>query len=162
MESEAGVGTILRVSLPQVEEGGRKCAVDGNANASSGSVHATVLLIEDEPIVRKVTQALLNQLGYDVLVAEDGVEGVDLFREHKDRIRLVLSDLDLPRLDGWGVLSAVRRIEPGIPVILASGYNEIVGTPGSDVAQMPPILHKPYELASLRWALETTLTDRAI
>ena len=60
----------------------------------------TVLVVDDEPLVRKATSAALRHLGYDVLGACDGDEGVTMFREHRAVIRLVVLDLVMPRMDG--------------------------------------------------------------
>ena len=84
----------------------------------------TVLLIEDEEQVRNMAKMMLTRLGYTVLEAKDGVEAVEIFQQHQDEIRCVLSDLTMPRMDGWETLAALRKLSPDIPVILSSGYDE--------------------------------------
>ena len=59
-----------------------------------------------------------------MLQAEDGVEALEMFSQHQDDIRCVLCDLTMPRMNGWETLAALRSLAPGIPVILASGYDE--------------------------------------
>ena len=84
----------------------------------------TLLLIEDEPVLRKIVANSLTRLGFTVLAAKDGVEAVEVFRQHQGEFRLVLSDLTMPRMDGWETLAALRKLAPNLPVILSSGYNE--------------------------------------
>jgi CheY-like chemotaxis protein len=67
-----------------------------------------------------------------VLTAKDGLEAVEVFRQHQAEIRCVLTDLAMPRLDGWGLLSALHQIAPNLPVILASGYDKAQVLAGND------------------------------
>ena len=74
--------------------------------------------------MRSVVRAMLESLGYSVVEAGDGWEAVEQFRKHHPDIDLVLMDLVMPRLSGEGALAEIRRIAPGVPVILISGYDE--------------------------------------
>jgi two-component system, cell cycle sensor histidine kinase and response regulator CckA len=112
-----------------------------------------VLLVEDEEMVRNMTEALLTRLGFTVLATKDGVEAVEVFRQHQDEIRCVLCDLTMPRMDGWETLTALRALRPGIPVVLASGYDEAKVMEGEH-AELPQVfLHKPFRMAELKAAL---------
>ena len=71
-----------------------------------------------------MAKIMLTRLGYVVLEAKDGVEAVEIFQQHQDEISCVLSDLTMPRMNGWETLAALRKISPKIPVILSSGYDE--------------------------------------
>jgi len=73
-----------------------------------------------------------GMLGFTVLTAKDGLEAVEVFRQHQAEIRCVLTDLAMPRLDGWGLLSALHQIAPNLPVILASGYDKAQVLAGND------------------------------
>lgn len=117
----------------------------------------TVLVIEDEVHLREVAAAMLGRLGLGVVEAGDGVEGVARMKENRGRIRLVLCDLTMPRMGGWETLSALREIEPGIPVILASGYDEASATAGRHAERPNAFLSKPYGLKGLREALGKAL-----
>jgi CheY-like chemotaxis protein len=92
---------------------------------------ATVLVVEDNEMVRRLAVRILEKMGFRVLEAADGVEALEVFEEHRDRIRVVLCDVTMPRMGGWETLSALRRIDPEIPVILTSGYDEAIATAGS-------------------------------
>jgi signal transduction histidine kinase/ActR/RegA family two-component response regulator len=85
---------------------------------------ATVLVVDDEEVVRGVARAALELEGYRVLVAKDGQEGVGLFRENSSRIDAIVLDMTMPRMDGAEALFAIRQISRDLPVILSSGYSE--------------------------------------
>ena len=96
-------------------------------------------------------------MGFTVIEACDGVEAVELFRQHHEEIRLVISDLTMPRMDGWDTLQALRKISPGIPVILSSGHSENHVMSG-DHAELPQaFLMKPYDLDRLRTTIFSIL-----
>lgn len=115
----------------------------------------TVLLVEDDAAVRDLSRSMLERLGYDVLTARDGAEAIELFDAYAHLIRLVISDLQMPGIDGWEVLAAVRRRRPGIPVVLTSGYAEIPGRPPWSDGGPPVVLNKPYSLGTLGRVLES-------
>ena len=92
---------------------------------------------------------VIRMMGFTVLAAQDGVEAVELFRQHKDEIRLVLSDLTMPRMNGWETLTALRAMAPDIPVILSSGYSEAQALEGHHSELPQAFLSKPYEFETL-------------
>lgn len=83
-----------------------------------------ILVVEDESDVRRTTERVLRQLGYNVMTAADGEEGVEFFRAQHRRLTLVLLDLTMPGMDGVETLRSMKGIAPDVPVILMSGYNE--------------------------------------
>ncbi len=120
----------------------------------------TVLLVEDEETLRNVAKDMLNRLGFAVLVAKDGVAALELFRQHQDEIKFVLSDLTMPRMNGWETLKALRKIQPGITVIIASGY-DIAQVMSGDHPELPQaFLGKPYGLKGLRDAISQAMGKR--
>ena len=120
----------------------------------------TALLVDVDSIVVMITSAMLSMLGFKVLSAMDGVEAVQVFRQHKDEIRFVLSDFAMPRMNGQEVLIALRRIAPSIPVILASGYSEEQVMNGSQHECPQAFLAKPYGLQELKEAIRHSLAGR--
>lgn len=117
----------------------------------------TILLVEDEPDVRKLGGEVLMSLGFTVLLAKDGVEAVEAFRQHQDEVRCVLSDLTMPRMNGWETLAALRKLAPGLPVILASGYDEAHAMAGGHPERPQAFLSKPYRVQELRDAISRAL-----
>ncbi len=82
----------------------------------------TILIVEDEEMLRDLLKTFLSGSGYTVLTAQNGEEGLEVFRQYRDDIALILSDMGLPRLGGWEMFQQMREIDPGVKVILASGY----------------------------------------
>ena len=116
-----------------------------------------MLLVEDEEMVRNMAETMIMRLGFNVLVAKDGVEAIEIFQNHQDQISVIVSDLTMPRMDGWETLSALRRIRPDIPVVLASGHDESKVIT-NDHKELPQVfLQKPYQKATLKDALARAL-----
>ena len=111
-----------------------------------------ILLVDDERNVRRSTQLLLQNFGFEVLLAKDGVEGVEVFRAHAPVLRAVLLDLTMPRKDGKETLRELRQIAPEVPVILTSGYGATsLDEPGASSREPSPdaVLAKPYSADEL-------------
>jgi len=126
-----------------------KPIVVGDAPQGGGMV----LLVEDTEQVRNLGVRMLEHLGWKVIAARDGVEGLEMFREHRDEIRFVLSDLTMPRMDGWATIAALRKIDPAVSIILASGYDE-VSVMSADHPERPQVfMGKPYSIEDLRTAI---------
>ena len=116
-----------------------------------------ILLVEDQDIVRKTAQAMLERLGYAVIVAKDGAEALEIFIERQSEIRLIISDLSMPRMNGWETFDAVRRIRPDIPFILVSGFDEAKAMEDKYERQPQAFLPKPFQFQLLKETLERLL-----
>ena len=157
VESEPGRGSIFRVFLPiSTEE--LPCQPDLPAmpvqtgkteKISRNEGCGAVLLIEDEEPVRNMARIMLTRLGYTVIEAKDGDEGLERFKQHQDEIRCVLSDLTMPRMNGWETIAALRKLSPDIPVILSSGYDEALVMTDEHTERPNSFIGKPYQLKSL-------------
>ncbi len=122
----------------------------------------TVLVVDDDRTVLEITAAMLSQMGFSVIKAMDGVEAVEKFRQHHDSIRFVLSDVAMPRMNGWETLVTLRQISPDIPVILASGYSEEKVMKGATRERPQAFLEKPFGIETLRKTIYRTLREAAI
>jgi PAS domain S-box-containing protein len=148
VESDLGRGSVFRVFLPLSPE----ALLLENAPAPQAPKPpegGTVLVVDDEQSLRHVLITAIEGMGFKVLEAQDGVEAVEVFRLHQDQIRLVLCDLTMPRMDGWETLAALRKLAPGIPVILSSGYDEGQVMAASHPDRPQAFLSKPYEYGIL-------------
>ena len=149
VESRPGKGSVFRVFLPLTSEAiSQKSAIVAQVPKTADG--GTVLVIDDEPPLRKAVLLALKRSGFTVLEAKDGVEGVEVFQQHIDEICCVLCDMTMLRLNGWETLTALRKLAPGIPVILASGYNREQVMAGYHPELPQAFLSKPYELANLK------------
>ena len=152
-------GSAFRVYLPVSEEQlstAPPVAADVQ-EAGEAQCTGTVLVAEDEDTLRWTLKTTLTQMGFSVLDAKDGIEAVDLFRRHKDTVRLVVCDLTMPHLDGWETLAALRKLSPAIPVILTSGYDEADVMAEERDEQPQAFLAKPYPLEAVRRAIRRAL-----
>lgn len=155
IESETDKGSSIRVFF-QIASGEPARQVEQAATAPVNS-GGTVLLVEDEQLVRRATAVMLAHLGFTVLEARDGIEALELFRQHRDEIRCVVSDLTMPRMDGWETLTAIRQLSAGMPVILASGYDQAQVMAGDHPEWPQAFLGKPYRLNELSAAIRQAL-----
>jgi two-component system, cell cycle sensor histidine kinase and response regulator CckA len=156
VESEPGRGSVFRVFLPISTD--EPLLKQGNMTSTqkfAGS--GTVLLIEDEAQVRNMARIMLTRLGFTVIEANDGVEALEIFKQHEDEIRWVLSDLTMPRMNGWETLAALRKISPNIPVILSSGYDQAQVMAGEYPERPNAFLGKPYRLTDLAETISSVL-----
>jgi len=154
--SEAGKGTTFKILLPAVEwrPGERVKTAEESTPLQGGG---TILLIDDDPFVRTVASAMLAQLGFQILTAINGRDGLETFRTHGAEITCVILDLMMPEMGGEETFLALRKLRSNVRVILSSGYNE------QDVTQrfvgkgLSGFVQKPYTLANLRSALKRAL-----
>jgi two-component system cell cycle sensor histidine kinase/response regulator CckA len=156
VETELGRGSTFRVFLP-VSKDEFVSQPEEEPKSPEIAWGGTVLLVEDELMVRKVGESVLSKLGFTVLLAEDGVEAVEVFRQHKDEVRCVICDLTMPRMDGWETLAALRKLAPGLPVVLTSGYDKAQVMAGDHPELPEAFLSKPYQLHELRDAIRRAL-----
>jgi PAS domain S-box-containing protein len=118
--SEPGKGASFKIYLPAVDLKADKVTMSDYMPSKGG--FETILLVEDEPMLRKVTGTMLEKLGYKVIEAVDGLDAVGKFREHKDKIALVLMDVVMPRKNGKDAYQDIIAISPNARVIFMSGY----------------------------------------
>jgi PAS domain S-box-containing protein len=143
-----GHGTTFRVLFPRAEGG---AAVEaGEAGAPEpGRGEGTVLVADDEETVRRVAAAMLESVGFRVVLADDGAAAVERFRAGPDGYRLVLLDLTMPGLGGEEALRALRRVRPDVRVILMSGYAEQEVTTRFAGQGLAGFVQKPFQLPTL-------------
>ncbi len=109
----------------------------------------TILLVDDEEAIREVGSRMLEQAGFTVATAVDGVEAVEYFGHHADSVACVLLDLTMPRLGGEETYRELRKIRPDVPVILSSGYSEREVDERFEGQGIAGFVQKPYLAAEL-------------
>jgi PAS domain S-box-containing protein len=156
VESKPGVGTTITVLFPASE----KTAVNRNTDpAAQGhwTGTGTILLVDDEEPVRAIGAAMLSRLGFDVLVAEDGRQGLEVFRRRADEIVLVVLDLAMPGLSGDEVFQEMRRIRNDVKILLSSGFDERDISDRFAAGGLAGFIHKPYRLNTLKRQIRSVL-----
>lgn len=117
-----------------------------------------ILLIEDNEMMRGLVELILTESGYKVLPAADGVEAVDAYRKFGNDIELVISDLEMPRLNGLDAFRQMKEINPNIKTIFASGYLDTAIKNQLQHEGARYFIHKPYSqdeiLDAIRLALK--------
>jgi CheY-like chemotaxis protein len=119
VDSEVKSGTVFTVYLPWSE---KTPVTEEHADVSSIQGSETILLVDDETMILEVGQAMLEQLGYRVLVAHGGQEALALMEHQSETINLVILDLIMPGMDGGETLATLRNYSQDVPVVLSSGY----------------------------------------
>jgi CheY-like chemotaxis protein len=150
VDSRPGEGTTFRIMLPVGQSARRPSAASAEPLAQPDGCRGTVLVVDDEPFIREVVCAMLADLGFDVLQAEDGEQAIERYRAHPGRIAVVLLDMTMPKMDGKHCLAELKRIDPDVRVLLSSGYSvEEVSELFAD--QSPAgFIQKPYLPESLQ------------
>jgi CheY-like chemotaxis protein len=159
--SEVGKGTNFKVYLPAIETlETEKLAAKQSEELPLGRGEL-ILVIDDEPSIREITRITLEKYGYRVMTANDGVEGIALHVQKKEEINAVILDMMMPIMDGSATIRALRKIQPEVMVIVASGLNDnnkTVGVNGADMANA--FLPKPYTAKALLKTLRQVLTSK--
>lgn len=156
VHSKPGQGTSFKILLPALAWEPKELApsIPGSAPTPRGG---TILLVDDDPAVLNVGAQMLDGLGFKVLTAANGREGLEVFRKHEGEIHCVILDLTMPEMGGEEVFRELRRLRSDVCVILSSGYNE------EDVTQrfvgkgLEGFVQKPYTSAKLRITLNRVL-----
>ena len=148
--SEPKRGTTFKILLPASN---RPVEIfNGASNHSNWKGEGKVLLVDDEETVRGIGSEMLKELGFTVITADDGREGVEAFRNNPD-ISFIILDLTMPHMDGEQCFRELRQIKPDIKVIISSGYNEQEVTQKFVGKGLAGFIQKPYKLSILEEAI---------
>jgi PAS domain S-box-containing protein len=153
--TELGKGTTFKVLFPVSHRA--EVRDEGSPVRGIYEGKGTVLLVDDDESVRAVGRKMLERIGFTVVTASDGAEAIARFRERADDIICAIVDLTMPHVDGAETFRELRRMRPGVRVILSSGYNE------QDVTQrfvgkgLAGFIQKPYQLSTLVSVLKEVL-----
>jgi PAS domain S-box-containing protein len=155
--SELGKGTTFKIYLPLAAEAKLQGQAQPPAPRASGEV---VLLVEDETAVRQMASRVLQEYGYGVIEASDGREALGLLERSEGRIRLLVTDVVMPEMDGRELARRVEALSPGLPVLYMSGYtdDEIVRRGLLEAGQ--PFLQKPFNPETLGGQVARMLRGR--
>jgi two-component system cell cycle sensor histidine kinase/response regulator CckA len=148
VESEPGAGTSFIVYLPVKHLAAEQIGGD-RTGVPRQDIPQTILLVEDEEMLRELGVSILESEGFRVIAAKDGVEAVALFETHCDEIGLVVCDLGLPRLGGREAFLKMKESRPGVRAIVASGYLEPAIRSEMLKAGVIDTIQKPYDFNDL-------------
>jgi PAS domain S-box-containing protein len=157
--SQPGKGTTFKVLLPAATQAVLASTPAPTTEQLMGE--ATILVVDDEQIVRQTAKSMLERYGYTVLGAENGKEGVDLIRLLADKISLVVLDMTMPVMSGEETLRHMRTIKPDVKVILSSGYNEVEAIRRFTGKSLAGFVQKPYTAIQLAKAVRAALESKS-
>ena len=161
VDSQVGRGTTFSIYLPAArilqrpKEKDKPRVISSGKRPEKGS--GTILVVDDEEYILNADKAMLNELGYEVLLANGGKEALRIFDENKDRINLLILDLIMPDLSGEIVYDRIKALRPDVRVILSSGYS-IEGQAESILKRgCDGFIQKPYNLNQLAQKIKQIL-----
>lgn len=145
--SQPGKGSSFLIYLPLhnsdfVEEAPLEVAA---AKQEGG----TILLVEDEKQLREIAKTLIEELGYTVIVAANGKEALELYQADATEIALVVTDIDMPGMNGYELCKALKKINNALPIILSSGFGDQYDTTQITAEAISGFLGKPYNFEQL-------------
>ncbi len=150
VSSEPGKGTTFRIYLPLLKSPTHKPAEWSSLTPTYGGNEATILLVEDDSLLRASTRITLQRLGYRVLEAADGAAAVAIWKSKRNEIWLLLTDLVMPGgLNGKTLAEQLRRDEPKLKVIYVSGYSADIASKDFQLEEGVNFLAKPFEIGKL-------------
>ena len=158
IRSVPGAGTTFRILFPATEE--KLEPLQPEDSGPRQVFQGLALVADDEPMVLDFAASALESMGFEVIRARDGAEAVVRFLDHRDRIRLVLLDLTMPRMDGIETFTELRRLQPGLPIILSSGYDTDAAAQDLVALGQVQFLPKPYRVRDLRKVVGKSLALR--
>jgi CheY-like chemotaxis protein len=159
LRSTQGAGTTVEIRLPEATDEAPRAAPAQAAPARSAN-RETVLLVDDEQVLAKLGERILEGLGYRVISASDGSMAIELARAYGDPIDLILSDVIMPGLSGPEVVEAVLQLHPEAAVLYASGYTADAISDRRGLPEGVELIEKPFTAAELASRVRSVLDAR--
>jgi PAS domain S-box-containing protein len=157
--SSPGQGTTFKVLFPIAAAAKRQEAEERADAVAAAHGRETILVVDDEEIVRLTAQNSLERYGYKVLHASDGREAIELFRGQPDRIALVLLDLTMPVMSGEETLRQLKSLKPTVKVLLSSGHTEVEAVRHFAGKGLAGFIQKPYAALNLVQRVRSVLDN---
>jgi CheY-like chemotaxis protein len=154
VESKLGEGTTFRVCLPAVDDGPQRDGSMNNTLNQNKKDGVGVLLVEDEVPLRELATMMIESLGGRVVGAGNGAEALARLSEHQTDIDLVFCDIRMPVMDGWQFLRKLREIDPELPVVLVTAYDDAAVSPSPPSPLPDALLRKPYLIRDIEQMIE--------
>jgi signal transduction histidine kinase len=160
VSSTPGRGSTFNILFPAMRAKQQPVKAVNLTAAESRGPSGTVLVIDDEEVVRRTAKATLENCGYEIVLAENGTEGVRLFRALANKVSLVLLDLTMPGIGGEDVLREIKITKPEAKVVLSSGYDELEVIQRFTGKGLAGFIQKPYTSAALATKVRGVLTGK--
>ncbi len=156
--SELGIGTTVKIHLPATAADATE--IEPDASDNSGGHGEIVLVVEDEPDVRRMAERILTKGGYSVIGTPQGAEALEICQPGRQQIDLLLTDVIMPEMLGTELVERVRALRPNLPVLYMSGYShEVLAPQALTESGCSAFIEKPFSAQALR-ATARELLDR--
>lgn len=157
VQSEPGKGTVFTIFLPMVEA---RQVSELTAKAEVNTGNERILLVENEEIVLDMTKRMLESLGYQVTAMTKSVEALNLFQSNPNAFDLVITDMGMPDLSGDQLSKEILLIRPDIPIILCTGYTEIISEEKAKSIGIRELILKPILMTDMAQAVRKHLKKK--
>jgi len=153
--SEMELGTVFSIYLPVYNDTSDLPGAQSTENVISGE--GTILVIDDEEVMRSYTESMLMECGYSVITGSDGVEAVELYKNNSDIISAVILDMVMPVMSGYEALTELTKLNPELKIMMTSGLYSKNLIEDVLKAGARDFIEKPYSMAQLSWKLNSML-----
>ena len=154
LESAPGKGTVFTIYLPVLESESAVHSKTPEEPANLWQGQGTILLVEDEEAMQEIAKAMLEMLGFTVITTANGLEALTYYRENKSAISLVLTDIEMPVMDGSQLIHELQKLDIQLPIIISSGFGDDDVTLRTASAEVAGMLSKPYNFSQLQEVLK--------
>ncbi len=156
VKSKIGSGTTFLICFPATESKSDETLLDFQTNFDDKD--QTILLIDDEPIIRDMSRDMLTTIGYNVILSDNGAEGIRIFKEQSKKIDLIILDILMPEMNGVTCFKKLKEINKNVKVIISSGANELEKKQKLKELGIVGYLEKPYSLKEIADTIENALS----
>jgi hypothetical protein len=158
IDSKPGQGTSVRLYLPRHHSSAAAGLASAAATAGRFATGETVLVVEDEPVVRAVILEMLDEQGYRTLAAVDGPSGLRILQGNQP-IDLLVTDVGLPGINGRQLADQARETRPGLKILFVTGYAESVAIADGFLQPGMEMITKPFDLDNLSRRVRAMVTN---
>jgi DNA-binding NtrC family response regulator len=158
VESEVGKGTTARIYLPLIERETPQAPATSPADIPRG--HEWILIVDDELPLVQMMERILMALGYKTIPTTSSEGALELFRRTPDRYDLVITDMTMPKMTGAALAREILEIRPDIPIILCTGFSEIISEQASRAIGIRKFIMKPMNRQVLAKAVREALDGK--
>lgn len=154
-ESQPGIGSVFRVLLPIIDESETPGEACGKTESPAGNER--ILVVDDEIPITQIMDEILGRLGYTVTQAYSGIKALETFCKTPDDFDLVATDLDMPEMTGLALAEQIWKIRPGIPIILCTGFGDMIAKENAKALGFRKLMMKPILPGDLALAIRQIL-----
>jgi PAS domain S-box-containing protein len=156
VQSKPGEGSMFTVYLPAVP-GEIKSKSQSSEEIPTGT--ESILFVDDEAILVEMGRDMLSNLGYSVTATTDSIEALETFRDHPGGFDLVFTDMTMPKMTGLGLAREIQRIRPEIPIILSTGFSDLVDDKNASELGISKVLMKPFSMKDMAGIIRKALDE---